>query len=80
MNSLDYFFFSAYPYVAFIVFVVGVIYRYNEKGFKVSSLSAQFLESKKGFWGTVPFPLGHTDVVPRSHGCFPVSSECFGME
>jgi nitrate reductase gamma subunit len=58
MTSLDYFFFSAYPYVVVIVFLVGVIYRYNQKGFQVTSLSAQFLESKKGFWGTVPFHWG----------------------
>jgi nitrate reductase gamma subunit len=58
MNALDYFFFSAYPYVAIIVFLVGTIYRYTEMGFKVSSLSAQFLESNKGFWGTVPFHWG----------------------
>lgn len=58
MTSLDYFFFSAYPYVVFIVFLVGTIYRYREKGFKVTSLSAQFLESEKGFWGTVPFHWG----------------------
>jgi nitrate reductase gamma subunit len=58
MTTLDYFFFSAYPYVVIIVFLVGSIYRYTEKGFKVSSLSAQFLESRKGFWGTVPFHWG----------------------
>ncbi len=58
MTSLDYFFFSAYPYVAIIVFLVGTIYRYKEKGFKVTSLSAQFLESNKGFWGSVPFHWG----------------------
>jgi nitrate reductase gamma subunit len=58
MNSLDYFFFSAYPYIAIIVFLIGTIYRYNEKGFKLTSLSAQFLEGKQGFWGTVPFHFG----------------------
>ena len=58
MNSLDYFFFSAYPYVAVFVFLVGAVYRYNEKGFKLTSLSAQFLEGKQGFWGTVPFHWG----------------------
>ena len=58
MTSLDNFFFSAYPYVAVIVFFVGVIYRYRDKGFKVTSLSAQFLEGRKGFWGTVPFHWG----------------------
>ncbi len=58
MTSLDYFFFSAYPYIAIIVFIVGTTYRYRETGFKVTSLSAQFLEGKRGFWGTVPFHFG----------------------
>jgi len=58
MNSLDLFFFSAYPYVAIFVFLVGVVYRYREKGYKLTSLSAQFLEGKQGFWGTVPFHWG----------------------
>jgi nitrate reductase gamma subunit len=58
MTSLDFFFFSAYPYIAIIVFIVGTTYRYRETGFKVTSLSAQFLEGKQGFWGTVPFHFG----------------------
>jgi nitrate reductase gamma subunit len=58
MNSLDFFFFSAYPYLAIGVFLVGATYRYREKGYKVSSLSAQFLEGKQGFWGTVPLHWG----------------------
>ncbi len=58
MTSLDYFFFSAYPYIAIAVFIVGTTYRYKETGFKVTSLSAQFLEGKRGFWGTVPFHFG----------------------
>jgi len=58
MNPLDFFFFSAYPYIAIIVFLVGTTYRYRETGFKVTSLSAQFLEGKQGFWGTVPLHWG----------------------
>lgn len=58
MTSLDYFLFSAFPYVAIIVFLVGTVYRYRQKGFEVTSLSAQFLEGKQGFWGTVPFHFG----------------------
>jgi len=58
MTSLDFFFFSAFPYVAIIVFLVGTTYRYRQKGFKVTSLSAQFLEGKQGVWGTVPFHWG----------------------
>jgi nitrate reductase gamma subunit len=58
MNALNTFLFVAFPYVAVIVFVVGVTYRYRQQGFTVSSLSSQFLEGKKLFWGTVPFHLG----------------------
>ncbi len=58
MNVLNTFLFVAFPYVALIVFVVGVIYRYRQKGFTVSSLSSQFLEGKKLFWGTIPFHIG----------------------
>ena len=58
MGSLDYFLFVAFPYIAVAVFLVGTIYRYNQKGYKVTSLSAQFLEGRKGFWGTVPFHWG----------------------
>jgi nitrate reductase gamma subunit len=55
---MDYFFFVAYPYLVMGVFLVGTIYRYTQKGYQVSSLSAQFLEDKQGFWGTVPFHWG----------------------
>ncbi len=58
MNALNSFLFVAFPYVAMIVFVVGVAFRYREMGFKVSSLSSQFLESKKLFWGVIPFHFG----------------------
>lgn len=58
MNSLNNFFFTAYPYVVIVIFLAGSIYRYNQKGFQVSSLSAQFLEGRQGFWGTVPFHWG----------------------
>ena len=58
MNSLSYFFFAMFPYISIAVFLVGTIYRYRQTGFKVTSLSAQFLEGKQGFWGTVPFHWG----------------------
>lgn len=63
---LDYLLFGALPYVAFTVFLIGSIYRYTKKGFQVSSLSSQFLEGKKLFfgsqffhWGMVMLFLGH---------------------
>jgi nitrate reductase gamma subunit len=58
MNALNTFLFVAFPYVAVIVFVFGVAYRYRQQGFTVSSLSSQFLEGKTLFWGTVPFHIG----------------------
>lgn len=58
MNVLNTFLFVAFPYVAVIVFLVGVAYRYRQKGFTVSSLSSQFLEGKTLFWGTIPFHVG----------------------
>ncbi len=58
MNALNSFLFVAFPYVAVIVFFVGLIYRYRQTGFKVSTLSSQFLEGKNLFWGTLPFHFG----------------------
>ncbi len=58
MNALNSFMFVAFPYVAMIVFVVGVAIRYRATGFKVSSLSSQFLEGDKLFWGVMPFHIG----------------------
>ncbi len=58
MNVLNTFLFVAFPYVAVMVFIFGVAYRYRQKGFTVSSLSSQFLEGKQLFWGTIPFHFG----------------------
>lgn len=50
--------FTVFPYLAFGIFIVGSIYRYTKKGFQVSSLSSQFIEGKKLFWGSQPFHWG----------------------
>ena len=50
--------FMVLPYVAFGIFIVGSIYRYMNRGYQVSSLSSQFLEGKKLFWGSQPFHWG----------------------
>lgn len=55
INSLM---FMVLPYVAFGIFIVGSIYRYTKRGYQVSSLSSQFLEGKKLFWGSQPFHWG----------------------
>ena len=66
MNLLNNFLFVALPYVAIVVFFVGVIYRYRATGFKVSSLSSQFLEGGGIYifavlfhWGILVVFLGH---------------------
>ncbi|MBI4509914.1 MAG: respiratory nitrate reductase subunit gamma [Deltaproteobacteria bacterium] len=58
MNLPNVFLFVGLPYAAMLIFLVGTIQRYRSKGFKVSSLSSQFLEGKALFWGTIPFHFG----------------------
>ncbi len=60
---LNNFMFVAFPYVAAIVFTVGVVLRYKQTGYKVSSLSSQFLEGGKLFWGVVPFHIGLLAII-----------------
>ncbi|CAN5292934.1 respiratory nitrate reductase subunit gamma [soil metagenome] len=52
------FIFLIFPYAALAVFLIGSIYRYKKKGFTVSSISSEFLESRKLFWGSQPFHWG----------------------
>ena len=58
MTLLYDFLFIALPYVALTVFLIGTVYRYRGTKFKFSSLSSEFLEGKKLFWGSVPFHYG----------------------
>ncbi len=58
MNVLNAFLFIGFPYAAILVFVIGLTLRYRRRGFTISSLSSQFLEGRKLFWGTVPFHVG----------------------
>ena len=58
MNILDNFLLIGLPYIAISLFLVGSIYRYTYKGFQFSSLSSQFLEGRKLFYGSVPFHWG----------------------
>jgi len=50
--------FAAMPYVAIVLFLVISIQRYRKDPFTFSSLSSQFLESRRLFWGSVPFHIG----------------------
>lgn len=58
MVNLDILLFIAFPYFALFICIVGSIYRYKFLSFKYSSLSSEFLEQRKLFWGTIPFHIG----------------------
>jgi nitrate reductase gamma subunit len=55
---LNTFAFTVFPYLALAIFLIGSVYRYLNRGFQVSSLSSEFLERKKLFWGSQPFHYG----------------------
>lgn len=57
------FLFIGLPYSAIIIFIIGWIYKYRNKGFQISSLSTQFLEGKKLFWGSQPFHWGISVIL-----------------
>jgi len=74
-KHLDLLLYGAFPYIAFVLFLVVTIQRYRQRKFTYSSLSSQFLENRQHFWGMVPFHygilfvlLGHlvAFLVPRS--------------
>ncbi|MHC5210705.1 MAG: respiratory nitrate reductase subunit gamma [Planctomycetota bacterium] len=50
--------FGVLPYMAMGVFLVVTIQRYRQRTFTYSSLSSQFLENRRHFWGSVPFHYG----------------------
>jgi len=58
VGMLNYILFSVFPYMAFSIFLIGSIFRYRSRSFGVSSLSSEFLERKKLFWGSQPFHWG----------------------
>ena len=55
---LDTFLFAIFPYLAVILALVFGIHRFKTDSFSQSSLSTQFLESRKLFWGSVPWHFG----------------------
>lgn len=58
--TFDLFLLGVLPYVALALFFIGTIARYRDRyaRFAFSSLSSQFLENRKHFWGLVPFHYG----------------------
>lgn len=57
-TTTDFLLYAAFPYVAIFVAVVGTIYRFISSRYTVSSLSSQFLEGRRLFWGSAPFHYG----------------------
>jgi len=55
---LDTLLFIIFPYVALVLAILVSIQRYLKKGFSYSSLSSQFLESNKLFYGSVAWHIG----------------------
>lgn len=58
MNILNTFLFVALPYISLAVFLTGTLYRYRNAKYSYTSLSSQFLENKKLFWGSQAFHWG----------------------
>lgn len=52
------FLFGIFPYIAIVVMVGGLIWRYVTNQFSYSSISSQFLEGRQLFWGSVPWHYG----------------------
>ncbi len=57
-HPADVIFFAVLPYVAIVLFLLVSIYRYVAQPFTYSSLTSQFLENRKHFWGLVPLHYG----------------------
>lgn len=77
---MSYFLFGAFPYIALTVAIVASIMRYRMNIFQFSSLSSQFLESDKLFWGSVSWHYGIL-VILLGHligFCFPKEILAFG--
>lgn len=55
MSAFNNFLLIALPYLAVVLCVVGCIYRYRATGFSFSSLSSQFLDSERLFFGSMLF-------------------------
>jgi nitrate reductase gamma subunit len=56
--SVDLLAFGAFPYVAVVIVIVVSVLRYFTDRFSYSSLSSQFLENRKLFWGSTPWHYG----------------------
>ena len=56
--NADLLLYALFPYAAILLAVVVSLIRFTANRFSYSSLSSQFLESRRLFWGSVPFHYG----------------------
>ena len=56
--NADLLLYALFPYAAILLAVVVGVIRFTTNRFSYSSLSSQFLESRRLFWGSVPFHYG----------------------
>ena len=61
--TLDDLLFGVFPYVAVAVAIVGTVGRFLSNRYSISSLSSQFLESSRLFWGSVPWHYGILIII-----------------
>lgn len=57
------FWYVAFPYLAIALAIVGGFVRFYGRRFSYSSLSSQLLESRRLFWGSVPWHYGITAIL-----------------
>ena len=69
---LDTILFVVFPYLAVALAIAGSLYRFRAHQFTYSSLSSQWLESKRLFWGAVPWYFGVVPILPIHLGAFVV--------
>lgn len=58
MNNLNHLLFGIYPYIAFTVFLLGSLIRYDRDQYTWKTSSSQLLEKKQLRLGSLPFHIG----------------------
>ena len=56
--TMDFILYAAFPYAAIVIALAVTVYRFASNRYSVSSLSSQFLEGRRLFWGSAPFHYG----------------------
>jgi len=59
----DFILFAGLPYVVVVLAVVVSVYRFTSNRYSFSSLSSQFLEGRRLFWGSAPFHYGILTIL-----------------